>query len=425
MPNEQQRIREIADQLHELGYPIVETEFRLPDNMRAQADVVAWASDDMGELVPCLAIEIKRGQRPETALPQLARVRSSLGTTEHYVVTDDGWFQAGQGLRTLQPVVGPPSARGLPRGTLKSIKLATKMMSRRVWALSDRSRNRHSRSSTLDAFVEGTSGSADGTQIQLTNGELVTVDPDVLWHARRAVLTELAERDSAVGPLVSPKAVSTAIGSLVGDRLNGKIVDPFCGSGSFLWSLQERAAREGCSTETVGRDIDPHVLRAASLIGQSAPRRVTFQQGDAFSEDLPEADVIVTAPPMGLSLSHPYELANGDRTKQVDVAAIDASLRALKPGGRAVFQLAPGITFQKATASYRKYLANEYRVAALIGCPSGSVFASSIQSVLLVVDKMPAGETFVAQLAEDWETQLAPDGPVMLEALAYIDGKQV
>lgn len=180
--------------------------------------------------------------------------------------------------------------------------------------------------------------------------------------------------------------------------------------------------REGRSIEAVGRDLDPSIIRTASLIAQTAPTNVTFETGDAFTTPLPEADVIVTAPPMGLRLTNSHVLGNGTLTRHGDLAAVDVCLRALRPGGRAVFQLAPGITFQSQAEKYRSYLADEYRVAALIGCPSGSAFGTQIKTILMVVDRARPGKTFVAQLADDWEAQLAPSGPTMSAALTHIDG---
>lgn len=421
MRSEQARVREIVDQLRGLGYPIVQTEVRVPGAVRLETDVLAWGADETGEIVPRLAIEMKHGVRPEGALPQLARVRAALGTVEHYVLTDEGWFQAGHGLRTLQPAEGPPAHSRRPDGELKSVELVTELLLQQVWWRANRGRNGQLSGSVLGAFVEAASNDSRQSSIETVSGDVVAVDPSVLWRARRAVLADLAERDRSASFYVSPPAISTAIGSLVGEQLNGIVVDPFCGSGSFLWMLQERAAREGRMIEAIGRDIDLNVIRAASLIGQTAPTKITFETGDAFSDPLPAADVIVTAPPLGLRLGAPYELQNGTSTRLADVAAVDVSLRALKAGGRAVFQLPPGMTFLAAAEGYREYLANEYRVAALIACPSGSAYGTPIQTVLMVVDKLPAGETFVAQLSEDWRTQLSPGGPAMVAALSHID----
>lgn len=419
MRTESDRVRGVAERLRSLGYAFVQTEVRIPDASRLRVDVLAWAADDTGELLPRLAVEVKRGQRPEVALPVLAQVRAALGTSEHFVVTDEGWFAGSPGLRAVEPVDGPrPNAEA--RGELRSASLATDLLRQRIWKDADRLRGQTGRLSSV--FNEAVSVEYKQAAIETAAGDIVAVNPRALWQARRAAWADMAQRDRTAGTSTSPPVIASAIASLVGERLGGAAVDPFCGSGSFLWALADRAAREGRSIEAIGRDIDAGIIQTASLIGQTAPSAVTFETGDAFTTPLPDADVVVTAPPMGLRLMEPCELQNGTSTRQAEVAAVDICLRALKPGGRAVFQLAPGITFQSQAEAYRAYLTTEYRVAALIGCPSGSAFGTQIKTVLMVVDKAPAGETFVAQLSDDWETQLAPDGAAMAAALAHIDG---
>lgn len=419
MKSESARVVDVIARLRDAGYPFVQSEVQLPNAPGLRVDVLAWAADEDGELLPRVAVEIKRSTRPEVALPLLAQARAALGTTVHFVVTDKGWFSAGPGLRTVEPVDGPSPIKAA-RGELRSVSLATNLLRQRIWKDADRLRGQTNHlGSVFDAAV---STADEPTAIETAAGDVVAVEPTTLWNARRSAWAELASRDPSTASVSSPPVIANAIAGLVGERLSGVALDPFCGSGAFLWALTERAMREGRSVEAVGRDVNASIIQTAALIAQTAPGRVTFETGDAFTKPLPEADVIVTAPPLGLRLSEPYALENGTSTRQGDLAAVDVCLRALRPGGRAVFQLAPGITFQSQAESFRAHLASNYRVAALVGCPSGSAFGTQNKTVLMVVDKAQPGPTFVAQLAEDWETQLAPTGPTMSAALAHIDG---
>lgn len=63
-------------------------------------------------------------------------------------------------------------------------------------------------------------------------------------------------------------------------------------------------------------------------------------------------------------------------------------------------------------------------MVALIGLPGGAVPGTGVRSVLVVIERAEPGETFVAQLGEDWESQLAPGGAALSAALAHIDGEQ-
>lgn len=419
MERESDRVGDVVERLRNAGYPFVQSEVRIPDAPGLRVDVLGWATDEAGELVPRLAVEVKHAQRPEVALPVLAQVRGALGTIEHYVVTDEGWFTGAPGLRTAEAIEGPQLCRNTG-GELRSVSLATNLLRQRIWKESDRLRGQSVSLSSV--FNEALSADDEQCAITTAAGDVLPVDPTTLWRARRAAWADLAEGDRMSSFSSSPPVIANAIASLVGERLAGTAVDPFSGSGAFLGALTERAEREGTHLNAIGRDVDPDIVQTASLIAQTAPSDVTFSIGDAFTTPLAEAELVVTAPPMGVRLTEPHELLNGSSTRDGDVAAVDVCLRALKPGGRAVFQLAPGITFRTPVEAFRAYLATEYRVAALIGCPSGSAFGTGIKTVLMVVDKAQASETFVAQLAEDWETQLGPTGPAMVAALEHIDG---
>lgn len=423
MNDEMTQIQNVAHRLRSLGYPLVQTNFLIPTAKGQHGDVLAWATDDSGELVPYLVVEVKAGgQRPETALPQLAQICSSLGTEEHFVVVDDDWFRSGRGFRTISSADGPPKAARRAAGEVRSIPLASQLLRAKLWRLADRNRSR--RGLTIDTFVDAVATIPDHrSAIKTADGDIVAVEPTVLMQSRRKVFSDMAETMHELGISTSPPVIAQAVALLAGDRLKGCVVDPFCGAGAFLWAVHERADSEKLSVKTYGNDLNPETIEAAKLIGSSAFQDAAFEIGDAFSTNLPVADLVLTAPPMGIRLSEPFELLDGSVTRDGEIASVDRCLRLLKPGGRAVIQLSPSITHQSRTEAYRNYLATEYRVAALIGCPTGSAYATRISTVLVVFDRAPAGETFVAQLSDDWQTQLTQEGPVMSEAIKHIDGK--
>lgn len=86
---------------------------RLPELRNHCPDFLGWAANADGELVPWVIVEVKQGSNkpPQLALPQLARYRDLLGTVDHYVVIDDEWFRADDGLRSVMRVDAPQSPR--------------------------------------------------------------------------------------------------------------------------------------------------------------------------------------------------------------------------------------------------------------------------------------------------------------------------
>jgi hypothetical protein len=149
---------------------------------------------------------------------------------------------------------------------------------------------------------------------------------------------------------------------------------------------------------------------------------VEIAQSDAFTADLPPARCVVSSPPSGVRLPASHELLDGTMTHDGDYVAVDRILRVLADGGRGVLHVSAGFTFKANGERFRRYVADHFRVAAVIGCPSGTVSGTSIRSALLVIDNAEPGETFVAQLGEDWETQLTPGGAALDAALEHVDG---
>ncbi|ETA05274.1 hypothetical protein V525_19150 [Gordonia alkanivorans CGMCC 6845] len=97
-------------------------------------------------------------------------------------------------------------------------------------------------------------------------------------------------------------------------------------------------------------------------------------------------------------------------------------MQALRRGGRAVLHLPANFTYITSCESYRQFLASNYRVAAVIGLPRGAMISTGIRSILLVIDNTDPGETFVAQLGEDWIAQLGSEGAALRAAVSHIDG---
>jgi type I restriction-modification system DNA methylase subunit len=95
-----------------------------------------------------------------------------------------------------------------------------------------------------------------------------------------------------------------------------------------------------------------------------------------------------------------------------DLVAIERAARALRPGGRAVIVVAPGVLFREGTAErVRKWVSEQVRVVAVIGLPHGLFgSATSIAAALLVLERSDPTETLVARLGDDWAEQLRDSG---------------
>lgn len=424
MSNEASSNVQIRADLEAAGYQLIQFEPRLEGTSKYRPDVLALATNSDANLVPWLVVEVKRGSttRPELALPALMQARELLGTVEHYAVINGQWFRADRTLRTFEPVPGPQPPTNGSNGFLTDATLATSLLMDKLWFEADRARA----SGEQVDFSPSVDPKAERLQpgIQTARGDFVPVRPDVLWRARRNALAEFTSKSRYGSMQASDPVISQAVALLLGSGIGDTVLDPFCGTGSFLWAAMDRAATVKQPTEFVGWEIDVNLAELAAEIAHTGPMLAHVESGDSLYGKLPQADTVVTAPPLGGRLQAPWQLLDGSSTMELEVAAVDLSLRHLRLGGRAVFHISGGFTFRQSTEAYRHFLAEQFRVAALIGLPSGATPGTSIRSVLLVIDRAAPGQTLVAQLGEDWHTQLSAEGALMRAALQHIDGHE-
>ena len=415
----------IRDALVATGYEFVQLEPRMSDVKSSwRPDVVAWAADVGGTLVPWAAVENKKSSvaiQPEVILSALARARDLLGTVDHYVVVNgDEWYLADPGLQRLARVDGPEAPPYGGEGEIADVDLVTNLLAEHLWRAA--SRSRHS-AAPLTAPPFDPEAALDFKGFRTLSNVWIPIRKDALWQGRRRAVVEFARRGREAGMFTSQRAIAVAVAQLVGAKLDEDVLDPFCGTGSFLWEAIEYAREHGTGLRTVlGYDINERMIEVAGSIGESAPLPVEIVRGDALEIDLLSAKAVISAPPFGLRLQGQVELLGGTTTRDGDLAIIDRLVRALGDGGRAVLHLPVGVTFRSTGEDYRHFLASNFRIDAIIGLPQGAVPGISIRSVLMVIDRAAPNDTFVAQLGEDWEAQLAPGGPAMEAALQHLDG---
>lgn len=420
---------EIREALRIAGFGLIQDEI-------AGADVIAWASNESGELVPWAVVEEKtwpkdRSIRPELGLSQLARARSKLGSQEHYVVANGQWFRADRALRTLERVDGPSRPPFGSNGEVKDVEAATDLIRDQLlaWGTHDgnQGRDQSTRKDESNSPAMAYSKAVQG--LHTDSGDVVPASREVMWEARRRAMVEAASQKDA--PLYSSHpAVARAVAHLIGSKLTASILDPFCGTGSFLWECIDRALElHSGLVAAQGYDISPDMTSLSASIAEGAPIPVTIGQRDSLHPfvwdgegGVPKFAAVVAAPPFGVRLDEQYELIDGSHTTDGDVASLDTVLRFLAPEGRAVVHLPRAITFRRNSESYRWFLADNFRVAAVIGLPPGAIPDTAISSVLLIIEHSRPTTTFIAQLGEDWQSQLDVEGAALEQALEHIEG---
>jgi hypothetical protein len=398
------------------GYPLVRSEVPVvPGKRDFVLDVVAWGPDSQGELIPQVAVEVKQRDDQSTlaaALRQLELARDVLGTRRNYVVLGDSWYAGDGGLVTATPVAGPSPVISNGPIKLTNPELVADLLIRRMFRLAGTERGR------LEAGQLFISTAAQVIRETLpvggiaADGLVIHVPREVLADALfGGLLTQLARPGSAGGQYLTLPPVASVLGRLLQAR-GGLILDPFCGSASLLW----HAARHRISDvpmQLVGRDIDERVIMLASIAAELLPDSRQITLGDSLHEELPQAEYVISQPPIGLRVNHNLALLDGSTTSDADLIVLDRCISALRVGGRAALHTGRGWMSRESAMGYREWLNDNVRVAALIGLPGGLFTDSRIDSVVVVIERKPPTPTFVAQLGADWPIQLGENGPAL------------
>ena len=405
----------IMTQLHDAGYALVLDEQQA--NGR-RFDFVAYAPDRAGRLKPHAVVEVKAVKRAvlrEQALDTLAYARELLGTERHYYVEGDQWFLADAGLRQFTPIARPELVDSR-NGIVADDSLLDQLLSRTLWRMADADRDR--RADGLAQALLLTLGRLERTGVMHLSNQDIIADRNQLWHAANRLTRRVLET-SGHADLFTPQQITDVMVRMLGEP-HGAVVDPFCGTGLLLAEVAEHA--EVIDAEFYGQDINPFVVDIAEVLASLALAPMSVERRDSLAGPVRSANLIISAPPWGLRLDERYELLSVDSTTDGDLAVIDACLRALTPGGRAVILLPRGWTFRSGVAQrYRAWLGRHSRVAALVGLPAGALTMVHIPVLVLVLENKGPSTTFVAELEADWQEQLSADGTTMRALRAHLD----
>jgi hypothetical protein len=405
--DERSTVTRAQSDLQNAGYPVVEREKRAQGRTSSTVgDLIAWGAGLDGEFRPQVSVEVKSGNASghgslSLALAHLSANAAAFGTATNLVYNDGEWLQADPGFVSLSPVDGPPECQ-FSEGVVRDPDLLRQLLEARVWRNAD-SRRGSSFGPFREALVDVLSDlSRDG------QGLVQGISPGVSAPADLVVQTWLraaqATRDVHIGESITPLEVCEVMATIAEVRPKEIVFDPFAGFGGLLASVQ--LTSNGDAGQLLGYDINRTAHEVASKLLSLLDCKDDLSCVDSRTQQWPKSNVIISAPPFGLRLEEATELPFG-RAREVDVAAIAWAAQALKPGGRAVLLTSRGWTFRSSSsAALRSWLANNYRVTALVGLPAVSPI-TQIPLMLVVIDNTPPTTTVVADLSDDWFEQLA------------------
>ena len=196
------------------------------------------------------------------------------------------------------------------------------------------------------------------------------------------------------GQFFTPRPLVELMVDLAEIRPGERVLDPACGSGSFLMAAVGRGA------EVDGLEVDPELVALCQLnlaLHGANPRAV--RQADLFRDPVTEQwDVILANPPFSVDIDDAevlagFSLARGRPRASSDVLFLEAAWRRLRTGGRMSVVLPHSILANPRFADLRAWMSERFVRRALVSLPEG-VFrpfgGAASRAAIVVLHKRPA-----------------------------------
>lgn len=196
------------------------------------------------------------------------------------------------------------------------------------------------------------------------------------------------------GQYFTPRPLVELMADLADIRSGDRVLDPTCGSGTFLVVAKNRGA------DVDGIEVDPELVALCRLnlaLHGANPRSV--RQADLFRDPVEDQwDVILANPPFSVRIDHPdalarFSLAQGRGRVASDTLFLQAAHDRLRPGGRLAVVLPRSILSNDSYSWLRQWLGARFVRRAVVSLPEG-VFrpfgGTAARAAILVLEKLPA-----------------------------------
>ncbi len=219
---------------------------------------------------------------------------------------------------------------------------------------------------------------------------------DVRSHALKEFLTPDIRK--GLGIFLTPDDVVSAIIDFIPNNLKLKVIDPACGSGTFLIEYLKKLNTKN-KTEIYGIDKSPRMLLLADLNLGHFPK-VTFNKSLTDSlrntEKKDKFDVIFTNPPFGVSLdARDYDFScylsckdkNGYLLKKQtsEIVFIERCLQKLKPSGTLAIVIPKSIATNNTLQVARSALSNYGYIYGVMSLPPETFASTGTQTTTIVL----------------------------------------
>jgi len=231
----------------------------------------------------------------------------------------------------------------------------------------------------------------------------LTADLDLFGLAYERFFPEVFKAER--GQFFTPRPLVELMADLAQVGPRDRVLDPTCGSGTFLVVAKGRGA------DVDGIEVDPELVALCRLnlaLHGANPRAV--RQADLFREAPTEQwDVILANPPFSVRIDDPlalqnFSLAQGRSRVVSDTLFLAAAHDRLRPGGRLAVVLPRSVFSNDSYAWLRAWLSARFVRRAIVSLPEG-IFrpfgGTSARAVVLVLQKLPVQvDDFVVGVVE-------------------------
>jgi type I restriction enzyme M protein len=226
--------------------------------------------------------------------------------------------------------------------------------------------------------------------------EFSKIDYDVRSHALKEFLTP--DLRKGLGIFLTPDDVVAAIVDFIPSGQKLKVLDPACGSGTFLIEYLKKLNSKQAS-EVFGIDKSPRMLLLADLnLGHFTKVKFTKQLSDSLktTQSDEKYDVILTNPPFGVSLdARDYDfnsyLSCKDskgyllKKQNSEILFIERCLQQLKPGGTLGIVIPKSIATNNTLQVARAALIEYGYIYAIMSLPPETFASTGTQTTTIVL----------------------------------------
>jgi N-6 DNA Methylase len=189
-----------------------------------------------------------------------------------------------------------------------------------------------------------------------------------------------SEARGGLGQYLTPLPVADFVAQIAAGLVPGGVaVDPFCGSGLLLDCLGRRAP----GLRLLGIEINEPVAALAEAVTTLTGRSIEIRRGDAFAAlavgTLPDADVVVTNPPFGVTATTaapaalrahgvPESLVS-QRRIPAELLGLEVCVAVLRPGGLLIAVVPRSVITNTRWNGYRRDLLTRLRLSHVVSLP--------------------------------------------------------